>query len=356
MLHPCIPNQSSAVLVAGLRPIASSLIAFLLCLALILSYGSASSAVVELVNEDRVTGEILSLDEGILELRTESMGDVRIPWSKVMRLESEEPMQLEFQDGRRVLGDFVIVGPPVPVHPDAPITMLDKSRVSRILKVPEDDFTEYSGRANVGGAFYRGNSEENKLNIDAELVARQLESRYTLGVVVNEGTSSGIKTTADRMLSAQYDTFYSQNDYLFIKALATQDDLEDLRLRSTLGVGYGRQLIESRKRNLAVEVGLSAIKEDYSLSPDKEFPSLGLVVKFDRRLFDDTVKVFNIADYSVNLEDGKDSIFKNRSGFRIPIAKGLNFSTQLELEYDNLPALNQKKTDSSLLFSVGLGF
>ena len=72
--------------------------------------------------------------------------------------------------------------------------------------------------------------------------------------------------------------------------------------------------------------------------------------------FDDTVKVFNIADYSVNLEDGKDSVFKNRSGFRIPIAKGLNFSTQLEFEYDNLPALNQKKTDSSLLFSVGLGF
>lgn len=316
----------------------------------------AMSAVIELVNEDRITGEILSLDEGILELRTESMGDVRIPWSKVMRLESEEPMQLEFQDGRRVLGDFVIVGPPVPVHPDSPITMLDKSRISRILKVPEDDYTEYSGRANIGGAFYRGNSEENKLNIDAELVARQLESRYTLGVVVNEGRSTGVKTTADRMVSAQYDAFYSQNDYLFVKALAKQDDLEDLRLRSTLGVGYGRQLIESRKRNLAVEVGLSAIKEDYSLSPDKEFPSLGLVVKFDRRLFDDAVKVFNFADYSVNLDDSKDSVFKNRSGFRIPIAKGLNFSTQLEFEYDNLPALNQKKTDSSLLFSVGLGF
>lgn len=329
----------------------------LLCgLGLVILATSAQSAVLELVNEDRITGEIISLEEGILEFRSPVMGDLRIPWSKVMRVESESPLRIEFVNGRRLQGDFVIVGEPLVVHPDSPIPMLDKSTILGLGPVSEDDRTEYSGRLNLGGGFYRGNSDEDQFNLDAELVARNLDDRYTLGLLINEGSSKGLKTTSERAVSAQYDVFYSRKDYLFVKAQINQDELEDLNLRASMGAGYGRQLLESRRRNLAIEAGLSAIRENYSLSADRSFPSLGLAVKFDRRLFDGRVKLFNVADYSVNLEEGRDYLLKNRFGFRVPIAQGLNFSTQFSVEYDNLPTLAQRKTDTSLLFSVGLGF
>lgn len=316
----------------------------------------AWAAIVEMANGDRLHVEINALDDGILEVESKLLGTLRLPWADVVRLQTDGPIRLEFEDGRRVVGEFTVVAGGVEGAANDDIPFLDKTQVTRIFDGPLVHEVEYSGRLNFGGSVFRGNSVENTVRLDSELIARTDSNRYTLAAIVNEGRSFGVRSASDATLTAQYDAFYNLKDYLFVKGVAEQDGLADLRLRTSLGAGYGRQFIESKKRNLALEAGLSAIQENYTLSSDQAYPSLGLVMKYDQRVFNSAVKFFNVSNVNINLSQTNDHLLRNRMGFRVPIAKNLNFSTQLLVDYDNTPVLGQKKTDSSLSFSVGYGF
>jgi hypothetical protein len=46
----------------------------------------------------------------------------------------------------------------------------------------------------------------------------------------------------------------------------------------------------------------------------------------------------------------------NKLGIRVPIANGLNLTTQFNVAYDSSPSVGIKPTDSSLIFGVGYVF
>jgi len=46
----------------------------------------------------------------------------------------------------------------------------------------------------------------------------------------------------------------------------------------------------------------------------------------------------------------------SQTGLRVPIAEGLNASTQLNVDYAGQPAAGRVKTDKTLLFSLGYGW
>ena len=77
----------------------------MLCLlALLLGSGACQADktdVVFLKNGDRVTGEVRSLDRGILEFSTDHMGTVYIEWSDIREIVSATGEAVELTSGRR---------------------------------------------------------------------------------------------------------------------------------------------------------------------------------------------------------------------------------------------------------------
>lgn len=331
----------------------------ILCLGFWFLSSQVNSAQLELSNGDRLTGKLVSMADGVVVLESSIFGQVKVPFEQVSALVSDANTTIALKDGSRAVGVIEMTPEGQVLIRDSNVqssTGLSKADVVAFNPPVVSNKTKYSGRANLGGTFNRGNSDEDTLNLDAELVARTVDSRYTFGIEVNEGSSAGVTTTSNRLLSAKYDAFLTEKDYMFVLLKGESDDLADLNLRSTVGAGYGRQFYETDITNLSTEIGLSYVNEDYKIAPDESFPSLTLGLNYDRKFFDKAMVLFNNTSVDISLEDSKDTLLKNKLGVRFPLAKGLNISTQLNLDYDNQPAVGTKKTDTSLIFSVGYGF
>jgi len=258
------------------------------------------AANVVLKNGDRLTGEIIKLSDNILTFKSPLFGEVELPWKQVVELQSDDGVAVKLKDGSiakgRVTlssqGELVIdqddLGRSKPLQ-KTDIAMFNPPVVDRAVK--------YSGRANFGGVFNRGNSEDDALNFDTELIARTPESRYTVAAEVNEAESAGETTTSNRYLLTQYDAFLSEKD-----------------------------------------------------------PSVSFALNYERKFWNKRLVFFNNNNLSVSLEDMADSLLKTKVGLRVPIVENVNVATQVNVDYNNMPPPGVKKTDSSLIFSVGYGF
>ena len=319
----------------------------------------AHAATVVLSNGDQITGELIQLAESTLTFKSSLFGEVKIPWSAVKKLISDEGVRVQLNDGTTVRGRVVL--------DDKGVVDIDQGRLGQYFVVKRrdisalnptilDESVKYSGRLNVGGSLNRGNAIGEQLNVNGEFVARTPKDRYTLGVEVNEATSGGIKITSNRRLLAQYDVFLNEKNYLFINGKAEKDRFADLNLRASLGTGYGRQFIDSDTTKLSAQVGLTYVNEDYGISADQSFPTLSLGLKYDESFFDNKLIYFQTLNIDSSLEDTRDALLHTSLGLRVPIAKGVNVSTQLNVDYDNRPAEGKRKQDTALIFSVGYGF
>jgi hypothetical protein len=62
--------------------------------------------VITMYNGDRITGEIVLLEGGILEVSTDFMGKLRIEWPEISAIKSEYHYELRLSDGERLYGSF----------------------------------------------------------------------------------------------------------------------------------------------------------------------------------------------------------------------------------------------------------
>ncbi|MDO9278944.1 MAG: DUF481 domain-containing protein [Polaromonas sp.] len=283
----------------------------------------AQAAKLTLSNGDQISGEIVGQQDQLLILKSPLFGRVKIPLSQVVELRTDGGAQL----------DLPQQNPPV----------VDLS-------------VKYSGHATLSGTFNRGNSSDDMLNLDAGLEARAPDKRYALNLLLNEARALGVSTSSRRLLTAQHDIFLSQKNYVFVSARARSDVLADLNLRTTLGTGYGRQIIENQQTKLSTEVGLSYLSENYQIAPDRSYPALSLALNYEQKFFYKALVFFNNSHLTAGRHESASTLFTNKLGFRVPIARGLNLSTQFNLGFDSSPPAGIQPTDSSLIFGVGYVF
>jgi putative salt-induced outer membrane protein YdiY len=345
----CFGNKSAK----NIRIIVSCLFA-----ASLLSVITAQAATVTLKNGDQISGELQQLSGDVLTFKSSVFGEVKIPWKEVQKLDAAEPVRVELKDGSIVKGRLAVDDDAVTVAESeaGQSQPLARKQVAAFNPPVIDPSVQYSGHLNLGGAFNRGNSDEDQLNLNGEFIARTPEERYTVSGEVNEAKSDGVKTTSNRRLLLQYDNFLDRKNYVYARARAESDEMADLNLRTSLGGGYGRQFLENDITKLSGEVGLNYVHEDYDVSPDQSFPTLSVGYKYDRKFLDKKLVFFNSVTLDANLDDTEDLLAHGRIGFRVPLAKNLNVSTQLNVDYDNQPADGAKKTDTALVFSLGYGF
>lgn len=317
------------------------------------------AAVVTLQNGDQITGELIRLDDSRLTFKSSVFGEITIPWQEVQKLVSDEGARIQMSDGTIHTGKVIVD------QSGRLIAGLERSTEEVIfaredivgLNPPLDKGPLiYGGQIDLGGSMNRGNATDNQLSIMGTLNATAPKYRYTTGLEIHEASGGGVKTTSSRRLTGQYDSILSKKDYLFVSGMAERNAIADLDLRATIGTGYGRQFIDSDVAKLSGQVGLSYVVENYGTSPDQSFPGLSLGMKFDRDFWNKKLVYFQTHDVDISLRDARDTLVRTRLGVRVPIAKGLNVSGQLSIDYQNRPAPGMAKTDTGLVFSVGYGF
>ncbi len=316
---------------------------------------------VRLKNGDIISGTIVKKETDKLVFKTSYAGDISIAWSEISSLNTKEPVQVYLTDqtvftgviGASQAGRAKIVIANSDAQTDIDLTQLNYINPNPLVSGVG---TVWSGNINLGGAITQGNTDTSVVRADGEAIARTKYNRFTVGGVVNRAKSNDVDTEYNSRGYVKYDKFLNKKWYLYTNLTLENDRFRDINLRSATGGGSGYQLFEQDDLNLAIEGGLVYIKVDYEMANDESYASGRWALRYDQKPMSGDVQFFHQHEILFGLEKTANTLVFSKTGLRVPIAKNLNASSQINLDYNSNPAENRKKMDKTLLFSLGYGW
>lgn len=324
------------------------------CLLLLLGPAAGWADEVHLKNGDRLTGEIVNMEDGVLTLRTEYSGEIKINWSEVLSLASDKPMAIQVPgQGNGGVGDFFTGGRIViqakELGPGGTIPLSD---VSAINVGP----IQYRGTVTIGGNSTQGNTETTAINAGGRLLMRADRQRLTLEAKYNYGEAGDTVTARNSWGSLKYDFFLSKKVFLNASGLLEKDTFQRLNLRTTLGAGLGYQFLDTRRTTLSGELGAAYVNEHYTNAPSMQTPSSRWGVRWEYAVIPDRIRLFHRHEGFYDLNTGNAMRVIAEQGVRVTLYKNLFFNLEYDLRYNTQPAPGRLKTDEAFIFGVGYEF
>jgi putative salt-induced outer membrane protein YdiY len=323
----------------------------------VLATAVAQADEVVLNNGDRITGKLVELADGKLTIKTEYAGTVKIDWDKVESFSTDAPVYLNIGDNvvRATVSESTS-GTATLQSDEFPTA--DSVELSRLKSISYDKkpAVRIRGRINIGASTTSGNTNSDQLNGEFEFVARTDKNRVQLLAEVNKAKNDGQQTESNWTAYLGYDHFVSEKLYAYASASAENDKFKDINLRTTLGAGAGYQFYDTKKTDLAMELGLSYVNTDYIASEDDDYPAARWAMNFTQKLFDSRIEFFNRDSVFADLQDSKNYFYRTRTGLRFPVVERMNSTIQYNYDYDNDPAPGRVKADKAWLFTLGYTF
>jgi hypothetical protein len=231
-------------------------------IALTLSVAAAAIAqgrtdVVTLANGDRITGEIVQLERGRLQFKTDDAGTLYLEWDKLATVQATRPMEVVTEDGRRFLGSL---GPAASrmlrvVGSDEPVSVA-MAEVTIIRQIGSSFWSKLDGSIDAGYSYTRS-SGVSQLNVNWETYYRTPAARARLAVSLNQTRKDEDSETDDRgSVEASYLRYPWQRWFISAAGRFETNKSLGIELRSQVGAAFGPRLVNSNRGQLGLGVGV----------------------------------------------------------------------------------------------------
>jgi uncharacterized protein DUF481 len=239
-----------------------------LTLAMIVNVGAVAAAqgktdVVTLSNGDRITGEIVRLERGRLEFKTDDAGTLYLEWDKLLSvIATTRVVEVVTSDERRFLGTL---GPTIDrslaITSAENIVTLTMAEVTLMTPIGRSFWARLDGSFDAGFSYTRSSGVA-QLNVNFDSLYRRpaSEARLTLSLTQTEKDDDAGRD--DRgSLQLSYLRFPWQRWFFLIGGRFETNESLGLELRSQVVSAVGPRLINSNRAQLSLGAGLSANKE-----------------------------------------------------------------------------------------------
>jgi hypothetical protein len=216
--------------------------------------------IIVMQNGDRITGEIKSLEAGVLKIDVAYVdGAISVQWSKVARIESKQPFIIHTEDGSVYTGALG-----TPAAPDAgqSITLLvaegnesvvvEKAKVVKLGETSQQFFQSLSGAINLGLVYAKGNNAT-QYNLGADVEYRQERWGFEGSLSSNLSANSGSNTATHNQLSlATYRLMGRKNYFYSAFGGVLQSSAQGIDAQTSLGFGVGRYFKNTNRVRISV--------------------------------------------------------------------------------------------------------
>jgi hypothetical protein len=247
---------------------------------------AAKTDVVEMRNGDHLTGEIQSLERGLLKFSTDHMGTVDIEWQEVVRVKSDQVLQVESTSGRRLFGQ-IAAGTDTEVllvtgAAEAPqkVAIADTVRIAPL---------EETGRAldRIDGYVDFGFSDTKatdvtQLSFDAGFSFRTRDNSWEFDFTTTQSDSATSESGSATLKGARRHFFGNRWFWSGLGQLDQNDEL-GLDLRTMAGGTLGRHLVQSNSQLFGLGGGLGLSRED--LNDGQRVDSVELILGLEYEAF-----------------------------------------------------------------------
>ncbi|MEX5213619.1 MAG: DUF481 domain-containing protein [Nitrospiraceae bacterium] len=303
-------------------------------------------------NGDRLTGEVLTMEDNVLSLHTE-YGEMKIDWGKVVHVTSTKPMKVRVLGEKKgPLSDFFLGG-----HEFRHVTELREDGPIPLSEVKGINIghIRHDGTVTVGGNHTTGNTNTKAVNAVGRVTIQAHRQRLYLEGKYNYGEASGAVTARNWAGQLKYDYFLTEKIFLNTSNMIEHDRFQNLQLRTTLGAGPGYQFFNTDQVSLSTAVGLAYVDEDYTTIPRTETPSAHLGWRLDFTLWS-RFKFFQHFDGYYDLRYGNAIRITSAQGVRVPIYQTLYVALEYDYRLNTQPAPGRVKGDDSYIFGMGFEF
>jgi len=231
-------------------------------------------------NGDRITGEIKGLEHNRLKISTNHMGTLYVEWDKVTRVQSDQYLLLEREDGMRYYGQLkpakgdgrLLIEPA-----DMGVSPEDVAMTSIVRAQPIEGgrfIDRLDGYMSAGLDLAKSN-DRRSVDFAAGLSSRTRIREWSLDGSMNltdDSTGDSSERYEGRLNYRQL--LRERNFYLGFGQLLRNSEL-DLNLRTTVGGGFGRYLVQTNTSDWSGGLGLAYSHENYT--GGEQFDSLEAV-------------------------------------------------------------------------------
>ncbi len=313
---------------------------------------------IRLRNGDRLTGELVKMEEGQLSFKTSYAGEVTVTWSEIAEIRTEASIYVLLSDDTSISGIATATDEgklKIDTEKVARPATMDLGQVKLIGRKPRPAI-RVSGNVNAGLDVQRGNTDTDTYYADATVVVRTDKDRGTFFGRYDREKAEGIDTVNKWLTYLDYNRFLSERLFAFGNATFESDEFKDLNLRSTLSAGVGYQVFDTPKRNLDVKGGLAYVDEDYDIGEDNSYPAFTWGLDYDEWFFDKIMQFFHHHQGFIGLGDPNKTVIRTRTGLRFPLPKGFSTTLQYNWDWDNQPAPGTDRVDTRALVLIGYNF
>jgi len=316
---------------------------------------------VVLKNGDHITGEIKRIERGTLYFKPGyALDDIRINWTQVERLESQDYFTVGLTDGAVYTGlikkeppsgedknDFTISTP-------GNVVERRRSEVVTMESMEKSRWDQLKGSIDYGFDFASGNSQtQSSFAADAQYHG---ERNWIIGKASStfNGQSDGTNTQRQTLTAEYWRRFTKKTFGGFLMDLLSSSQ-QELALRTTLGGALGRTLFRTDKTSFVAFGGLVGTRERYSADfvGDPVATNAEALVGLTYSTF--RFKVFDFTSglmvYPSLSQAGRLRLNSN-SNVRWEFIKNMYWSLRIYENFDSRPPINAPKNDCGITNSL----
>jgi putative salt-induced outer membrane protein YdiY len=349
----------------------------LVLMAVLASGGTAKSEVVVFKNGDQLTGSWVRVTEGKILFKSEALGEISIPASKVKTMLSKTPAvilgkaavaysgrlsllesgewELRGEDGgtRRVSPAAVVAIYPLEVYR------------AKGEEVPFRPFHNWQGKANLGYSLVRGDRDASTLSLGVSGTRRfpnlpgfqeRFRTNYLLTMLFANTRTNGVRTSANSITtSLRQDFLFSPTNFVFALGQLEHSQTQSLDLRQTYGGGVGRDLIRRPRLGLQFLGGMTYVREDFT-GPERRHNAEGLVGEKLSWKISNNVNFANYFNFYPNLTDRGEYRADTTSTLSLRVSSRLSFNTTIADRFLTNPLPGKQRNEVVLTTGLGLDF
>ena len=241
-------------------------------------FARKSTDVIVMKNGDRMTGQVKSLNAGILSVSLDYVnGTISVDWSEVAHLESSQLFVVLTQGGSAYEGTLVTAetpsGQPVKIQlteTSGNKMEIDRSQIVRMTQTSEEFHQRFNGAINSGILYSKGNqSTQYNLGVDVQYLRERwaAEADYTSSLSAN---SNSAISTRNQLQLQSYHLLPWRNYFYGGLGNFLQSSVQGITLQTTLGGGVGYFFKDTNRINIAVLGGLGWQSTNYKPSSNTQ--------------------------------------------------------------------------------------
>ncbi len=322
---------------------------------------AANAATIETDNGSRLVGVINKIHDGVVYLKPDFSDEIKVPLSRIVSMESDEPISLRSESGEVQTGTLrspqagaVTVTAPTgslnaPIsnvasawQPGArdPIVVAEQAAIQSEIRR-----WKYQAGADLSGRSGNSDSFSTALHFRATLVGPI--DRLEFYGSYNYTDTNGVRSADEVKAGTRFTSFFSDKMGWFIRSEMERDTFEGIDFRSTSAGGLSYRFIRQPRMEVEGSAGLSYRYESYMVGGSEKFPGLDFGVRFVWQ-FAEWGRWTTLASFVPSIDNFNDFLLEQDSGLDIPLGRSDFWTLRAGLnhKYNNRPDAGRRSLDT----------